>query len=94
MTSSSQGPPSQPGSPSEQPGSPSVTPETGPPEVPPLIPQSVAVVIALAITLVWVVGIVADAVSTQFELNPFVYVTMLGLAGSIFGSNFIKGMKG
>ncbi len=49
--------------------------------------------IAIVITSVWAVGILADAVLATFELSPFVYMTMLGLAAAIFGSGFVKGVK-
>lgn len=50
-------------------------------------------VIALVVTGMWAVGIIADAAFTTFELSPFVYLTMLGLASAIFGADFVKGMK-
>lgn len=65
-----------------------------PPPLPELVSQRVRTIIALIITAVWAVGIVADGLSTKFELSPFVHATMLGLAASLFGSNFVKGMKG
>lgn len=49
--------------------------------------------IAITITAVWAIGIIADAVSAAFELSPYVYMTMIGLATTIFGSNFMKGIK-
>lgn len=49
--------------------------------------------IAVVITAVWAVGIIADAGLKDFSLSPFVYSTMLGLAASIFGSSFVKGFK-
>lgn len=58
-----------------------------------LVSQQIRNAIAIIITAMWAVGIVADALSTAFELSPFVYATMMGLAASIFGSNFVKGIK-
>lgn len=49
--------------------------------------------IAVTITAVWAIGIIADAGLKDFSLSPFVYSTMLGLAASIFGSSFVKGFK-
>lgn len=58
-----------------------------------IVSQRVRNGIAIVITTVWAIGIVADALSKAFELSPFVYATMMGLAASIFGSNFVKGMR-
>lgn len=49
--------------------------------------------IAITITACWAGGIVADALVKDFSLSPFVYSTMLGLAASIFGSSFVKGLR-
>lgn len=59
-----------------------------------LVSQQIRNAIAVVITAMWAVGIIADALSTAFELSPFVYATMMGLAASIFGANFVKGIKG
>jgi hypothetical protein len=69
--------------------------EPGPGGQPPeLVSQRVRTAIALTITAVWAVGIVADGLSDKFQLSPLVHAAMLGLAASIFGSNFVKGMRG
>lgn len=49
--------------------------------------------IAVTITICWAGGIVADAALKDFALSPFVYSTMLGLAASIFGSSFVRGLR-
>lgn len=49
--------------------------------------------IAIVITVMWAGGIIADAALADFSLSPFVYSTMLGLAASIFGSSFVKGIR-
>lgn len=61
---------------------------------PELVSPRVRNAIAVFITMVWGVGLVADSVSTNFELPTSVHVIMLGLAASIFGSNFVKGIRG
>lgn len=48
----------------------------------------------MAITVVWAAGITADAFLPGFQLSGWVYATMLGLASAIFGSNFVKGIRG
>ena len=58
-----------------------------------LVSQRIRNGIAIVITGVWAAGIIADALSSAFELSPFVYATMMGLATAIFGSNFVKGLK-
>lgn len=47
--------------------------------------------IAVAITITWVGGIIADAAIKDFSLSAFVYSTMATMAAAIFGSSFIRG---
>jgi hypothetical protein len=49
--------------------------------------------IAITITAVWAGGICVDAILADFSLSPFVHSAMLGLATSIFGSSFVKGIR-
>ncbi len=49
---------------------------------------------AITIVAIWAVGIIADALSADFVLSPFVYLTLIGLASSVFGANFVKGLRG
>jgi hypothetical protein len=43
---------------------------------------------ALIITVVWALGIAADAALESFSLSPFVYAIMIGTASAVFGTNF------
>lgn len=49
--------------------------------------------IAIAITAVWALGMVADAAMSTFKLDTLTHATMLGLAAAVFGSNFVKGIR-
>jgi len=49
--------------------------------------------IAVAITAVWALGMIADVAMTTFSAPSAVHAIMLGLAASVFGSNFIKGVR-
>lgn len=50
-------------------------------------------VIAVVITAVWALGMVADAAMSTFALPSPVHAIMLGLATAVFGSNFVKGLR-
>lgn len=49
--------------------------------------------IAITITAVWALGMVADVAMSTFSPPTVVHAIMLGLAASVFGSNFIKGIR-
>lgn len=85
-------------SPSQPSGASEASPP-GPPGRPPngngngLTNQKIRSVVALIITITWAGGITADALLADFELSPFAYMTMLGLAAALFGGGFVKGIK-
>lgn len=86
--------PSPPSEPSEaSPPGPPGKPRNGNGNGNGLTNQKVRNAVALVITLTWAGGIIADALSTTFELSPFVYMTQLGLAAALFGGGFVKGIK-
>ncbi|HEX8344742.1 MAG TPA: hypothetical protein VF657_08365 [Actinoplanes sp.] len=76
---------------------------TAPEPIPPPAPKAVDEftisprwknVIAIVITTVWAGGVLADAALIHFELSPYVHALMLCLGASVFGSNFVKGIRG
>lgn len=75
-----------------QPG-PVAAPDPAPVVEPSVVSAKVKNGVAIVITACWAGGIAADMLLKDFELSPFVYSTMLALAGSIFGSSFVKGVR-
>lgn len=49
--------------------------------------------IAITITAVWAVGLIADAAMSTFSQHTLVHTALIGLAASVFGSNFVKGLR-
>ena len=49
--------------------------------------------IAVAITTVWAAGMTADVAMSTFAAPAAIHAIMLGLAASVFGSNFVKGLR-
>lgn len=61
----------------------------------PKLSERAATAIAGAITIVWVISSLADIVSKEYEMSPFVHIAMMGVAGAIFGHGFFpKGNGG
>lgn len=46
--------------------------------------------VAVVITLVWMGSFLADIVVPDYDPSPFVHMTMMGLAGAIFGRSFLR----
>jgi len=80
--------------------SPSDSPSVSSPSTPStstgdLVSKAVRDRLAYTIMVMWITGIVADVVmGDAFTLSPYVYFTMIGLASSVFGSNFVKDIRG
>lgn len=68
-----------------------LTPPT--PVLEPAVSPRVRNAIAAVITTIWAAGVIADAGLANFELSVLVHSMMAGLAASIFGSSFVKGIR-
>jgi hypothetical protein len=68
-------------------------PSTPPPGPSGAISDRTRNVIALTITAVWALGIVADILIEKFALSPWVYATMFSLSGAAFGANFVRSIR-
>ena len=60
----------------------------------PLVSKGTRTGIAITITAVWAIGLLADAYSTKFSLPWQVHTIMFCTAAAIFGGTaFLKGLK-
>lgn len=62
-----------------------------------IVPQRTRIRIAYTITGIWTVSVLTSIGLSirgdEWQPNPWLMMTMVGLAAAVFGSNFVKGIK-